>query len=92
MGKRTVTTIEMHEVVTVRRPVGAIFHWCPACSKEVELVPLEEAAQWAGTSLRDVCRRIAVNDIHVVETANGALICLNWIPNNVSSESGGRNA
>ena len=92
MRKRTVTTIEMHQVVTVRRPVGATLHWCPACLKEVEMVPLAEAAQWAGISLRDICRRIAANDVHLVETANGALICLNWIPNKVSSEGGGLNA
>ena len=77
MRKRTVTTIETHQVVTVRVPAGASRHWCPACLKEVEMVSLEVAAQWAGVSLRDICRRVAANEIHLVATASGALICLN---------------
>lgn len=77
MRKRTVTTIETHQIVIVRRPGGAALAWCPACLKEVEMVPLEEAALLAGVSLQNICRRVAADDIHFVETANGGLICLN---------------
>ena len=77
MRKRTVTTIEMHQIVTVRRPVGATLAWCPVCLGEVEMVPLEEAALLVGVSLRDICRRVGADDIHVVETANSGLVCLN---------------
>jgi hypothetical protein len=75
--KRTVTTIETHQIVIVRRPVGAAQAWCPTCIQRVEMIPLEEAALLAGVSLRDICRRVCADDIHFVETANGGFICLN---------------
>ena len=61
MRKRTVTTIETHEIVTVRRPRGATLLPCPACRREVEVVSLDEAARLAGVSLRDICRRDAAD-------------------------------
>lgn len=75
--KRTVTTIEMHQIVIVRRPGGAALAWCPTCLKEVEMVPPEEAALLAGVSLQDIRRRVGADDVHFLETANGGLICLN---------------
>lgn len=76
MRKRTVTTIETHEIVIVRRPAGAVPAWCPACGKGVEMVPPEEAVVLAGLSLPDIRRRLSDGDIHSVETAGGGLICL----------------
>lgn len=75
MRKRTVTTIEIHDIVIARRPGGAVRAWCPACLKEVDMVPLEGAALLAGVSLRDICRRIGADHVHLVETADGALVC-----------------
>ena len=69
--KRTVTTIEMHQIDIVRRPVGAAPAWCPACFKVGEMVSLEEAAHLTGVSPRDICRRVGDSDIHFVETADG---------------------
>lgn len=71
MRKRTVTTIETHQIIIVRRPEGTTLTWCPACLNGVEMVPLEEAALLAGVSLRDICRRVGDNDFHFVETVNG---------------------
>ena len=76
MRKRTVTTIETHQIVIVRRHGGAALALCSACRKEVEMVPLREAALLAGVSLRDIRRRVGDDDIHFVETANGGLVCL----------------
>lgn len=76
MRKRTVTTIETHQIVIVRRPAGAVPVWCPACGKEVEMVPPEGALALAGVSLPDISRRLGDGDIHSVETADGALVCL----------------
>ena len=73
--KRTVTTIEMHQIAVVRRPVGAADSWCPACLKQVQMVSLEAAALLAGVSLRDICRRVGGGDIHLIETTGGALVC-----------------
>ena len=75
MRKRTVTTIETHEIVAVRRPGGATLLPCPACRREVEVVSLEEAAVLAGVSLRDICRRVGADHIHFVETPDGGLVC-----------------
>lgn len=74
--KRTVTTIEMRQIVTVRRSSGATRAWCPACLMEVEILHLEEAALMACASLRDICRRVCDGHIHLIETASGAQVCL----------------
>ena len=89
MRKRTVTTIEMRQIVTVRRRAGAALARCPACLKEVETVSLEEAALLAGVSLRDICRRVADDHLHFVETAAGCLVCAESILDTVSSGDGG---
>ena len=83
MRKRTVTTIEMHQTVTVRRPEGAADSWCPACLKQVQMVSLEEAALLADVGLRDICRRVGDGDIHLVETADGTPVCLASLLNKV---------
>ena len=75
MRKRTVTTIEVHQIVIARRPAGAASAWCPACRKEVGMVPLEGAALLAGVSLRDLCRLVGDGELHLVETAEGGLVC-----------------
>ena len=81
MRKRTVTTIETHQIVIVRRPGGAALDWCPACGKGVEMVPPEEAAVLAGVGLPDILGRAGDDDIHLVETADGGLVCLNSLLN-----------
>ena len=89
MRKRTVTTIETHQVVIVRRPAGAAHALCPACLKEVEMVSLEEAALLAGVSLRDICRRVGDDHLHFVEIAGGGLVCTDSLLNRVSLGDGG---
>ena len=76
MRKRTVTTIETHQIVFVRRPEGAAPAWCPACLREVDAAPLEQAALLTGVSLRDICRRVGADQLHFIETADGGLVCL----------------
>jgi hypothetical protein len=90
--KRTVTTIETHQIVTIRRTRGAILLPCPECLKEVEMVSLEEAALLAGVSLRDICRRVGADHIHFFETADGGFVCTNSLLNKVSSGDGGLNS
>lgn len=89
MRKRTVTTIEMHQIVTIRRLTGATLAWCPVCVKEVEVVSLEEAALLAGVSLRDICRRVGADHLHFVDTSDGGLICTSSLLNVASLEDGG---
>jgi hypothetical protein len=90
--KRTVTTIETHQVMVVRRPAGVSLVQCPACLKEVEMVTLEEAALLAGVSLRDICRRVGADHLHFVETAEGGFVCTSSLLNKVSSGDGGLNS
>ena len=90
--KRTVTTIEMHQIDIVRRPAGAALAQCPACLKEVEMVSLEEAALLAGVSLRDICRRVGADHLHFIETAHGGLVCTDSLLNKVPLGDGGLNS
>jgi len=86
-----VTTIETHQVVIVRRTPGATLAECPACLNNVKMVPLEQAALLSGVSLRDICRRVGDGDIHFVEAADGGLVCLPSLLNEVSFGDGGLN-
>ena len=81
----------MHQYVTVRRPAGAAHTWCPACLKEVEAAPLEEAALMAGIGLRDICRCVGSEHVHLVETPDGTLVCLASLLNRVPLGDGGLN-
>lgn len=74
MRKRTVTTIEMHQIVTIRRLAGATLAWCPACLKEVEMVVPEKAAALMRLSVRSIYARIEAGSIHFQETADGLLL------------------
>lgn len=70
------TTIEVHQILIVRRPEGAAPAWCPACLKEVEMLPTQEAARLAGLSMSDISQRVVADDLHFIETADGGLVCL----------------
>ena len=78
------TTIETHQIVVVRRHAGSTLALCPVCLKEVEMVQLEEASILVGVSLRDICRQVSDDDIHLAVTENGGLVCLNSLLNNAS--------
>lgn len=92
MRKRTVTTIEMHQIVTIRRLAGATLAWCPVCLKEVEVVSLEEVALLAGFSLRDICGSVGTDHLHFIETSDGGLICTSSLLNVASFGDGGLNS
>lgn len=87
MRKRTVTTIEMHQIVTVRRPAGAAHAWCPACQEVVQIATVEEAALLGGVTLRDMCRRVGNGDIHLIEAANVGLVCLGSPPQGTNDDT-----
>ena len=71
------TTIETHQVVSFKRSAGEVVAWCPLCLREVEMVSLYQAALVAGVTLRDICQRVSDDNIHLVESASEALICVN---------------
>lgn len=82
------TTIERHQIVFVRHITSATLAWCPSCLMEVEMTSLSDAALVTGIGLRDLCSRVSVGDIHIVETANGSLLCANSLLNKVSLGDG----
>lgn len=92
MKKRTVTTIETHQIVIVRRPGGATLARCPRCLKEVEMVSLLEASVLAGVSLLDICRRVIDDDLHLAVSESVGLVCLDSLLKNVSSGDAGLNS
>ncbi len=91
MRKRTVTTIEMHQVITVKRHAGTSPGWCPVCLQEIEMVPLEGVALLAGVSFQDLCRQVAAGQIHFVESADGTRVCLSSFLNDGSLGDGDLN-
>jgi hypothetical protein len=82
--KRTVTTIEMHQVVIVRRPEGVTLSRCPVCQKDVEMVSLEEASMLAGVDPLDICHRLTEDDVHFTVTEKERLVCLDSLMKKVS--------
>jgi excisionase family DNA binding protein len=76
--RRTVTTIETHEVWVVRSPIVLPVLLCAQCADEGcgMLTPLE-AARRAGVSQRTVYRWVDDGRIHFTEITDGGLfVCL----------------
>ena len=92
MKKRTVTTIEMHQIVIVRRPEVVTLSRCPVCLKDVEMVSLEEASMLAGVDPLDICHRITEDDVHLAVTENGRLVCLDSLTKKAPLRDTGLNA
>jgi hypothetical protein len=90
--KRTVTTIETHQIEIIRRREDARVGWCPTCGKEVEIVPPEEAVLLTGVNLPARGRLVGAADIHDVESMNGATICPNPLPHKVALLESGLNS
>ena len=75
--RRTVTTIETHEVLIVRRMPRAKALLCLACPDESGMLTPHEAARLAGVSQITVYRWVEVGRVHFEETGDGGLfVCL----------------
>lgn len=75
--RRTVTTIETHEVLVVRRRAGEPSLLCAACADEAEMLSPRDAARLSGVSQRTIYRWMEDGRIHFSETADGGLyVCL----------------
>ncbi|HMV49855.1 MAG TPA: hypothetical protein PLD20_33905 [Blastocatellia bacterium] len=76
MSKRKIVTIETHEVWVIRRPKSEARGWCDRCATEVELLTADEASRLTGQSLREIFRRIELDQLHFHECpAGGISIC-----------------
>jgi len=75
--RRTVTTIETHETLIVRRLTSFPVLRCAACLNEAEMLAPHDAARLTGISQRTIYRWIEDGRIHFVESPDGGLfVCL----------------
>ena len=75
--RRTVTTIETHEVLIVRRHAGVPALLCAACAGAGRMLTPQEAARLTGVSQRTIYRWMEDGRIHFAETVDGGLfVCL----------------
>jgi hypothetical protein len=75
--RRTETTIETHEVLTIRTSRGPAQVWCPDCGELATMVEPEAAARLAGMSTRLIYGQIEAGRLHYEENEEGLLlICL----------------
>ncbi len=69
--RKTQTTVETHEVMTLRSSMAATELHCNECGRVVRMLLPEEAAALSGASLRAVFRRIEKGELHFAESAGG---------------------
>lgn len=81
------TTIEISQITIVKTPASAVLAWCSTCLAVVELITPGQAALFLNVALLDICRKVAADEIHVVETANRAFVCLNSLPTKKSENA-----
>jgi len=75
--RKTMTTIETHEVWVVRKPASLPLVHCAACAPEAVMLTPQEAALRADVSQRTVYRWVEDGLVHFTETADGGLfVCL----------------
>lgn len=75
--RKTVTTIETHEIVVVRRLARMPAPRCAACTDEAGMLTPREAAHLTGVTQRTVYRWAEDGRIHFTETTEGDLfVCL----------------
>jgi hypothetical protein len=76
--RKTNVTVETHQLIIVRGGARLTKEWCTPCGRQAGMVTAGEAAVMGGVSLRTICRRVDLGELHFKETADGLLfICLN---------------
>ena len=76
MAKKTRTeiTVERRQRTVVRMRRGPRAAWCEGCAGLVPMLTPDEAAALAGTTAREIFRRVEAGELHFLETADGALL------------------
>ena len=54
--------------------VEAVLGFCARCQEEVEMLTLDSAVRVSGINGHRIVQRIANNQVHSIETANGHLL------------------
>ena len=75
-SRRTRTSIEVREVVVIRRSRTRNRIFCAECSGAAALLTVEEAVKISAISSRAIFRLIEEGEVHFTETVDGlTLIC-----------------
>jgi hypothetical protein len=87
-AKKFLITTFSHEIFIVRVNRQTTIHgFCPRCEIEVEMLTFDAAVSVSGIGGRAVIGKLAAEEIHALETANGhLLICRNSLPNGLQKE------
>lgn len=79
--KRSVITIETHEVWVIRKPRQPTLSFCSTCGTGAQMLEPVEAARLMRVSLRTIFRWVEEGRLHFTETPDGGLfICLDSLP------------
>jgi len=70
--------VQTHQVTTVHLTRQSICAWCASCRSAVLMLTPDEAAAVAQSTARDIYRRVEADELHSMETDDGALrVCVN---------------
>jgi RNA polymerase sigma factor, sigma-70 family len=74
---KTEITIETHRTFIVRRRPNLFYAWCGGCAATVSFASPEDAAQFVGSSTREIYRAVEAGQLHFIEAGDRLLhICL----------------
>lgn len=74
---KTEITIETHRTFIVRRRPNLIQAWCAGCAATVSFASPEDAAQFAGSSAREIYRAVEAGQLHFIEAGDRLLrVCI----------------
>ena len=69
--RRAEITVELNQVVVIKKPEGLVVLWCPACDEQVHMITPEAAAILSNVDTRTIYRRIDAGQLHFAETSDG---------------------
>jgi hypothetical protein len=85
--KKTVRiTIETSRLLVILRGTSARA-WCEHCASEVEMIPLESAAELAQVNLEAIQRLLASERFHLAKPGGPVRICLNSLLKSIQEKS-----
>lgn len=81
LRRRVEITIQRRELTLAQSGPPVVTEWCPACDREVRMLPIEMAAKAAVVSPRTLYRWVEQSKVHFRELSDGTvLICENSLP------------
>ena len=70
--KQTEITLERRERLVVRQR-GTFPAWCAVCERSMVFISVDASAAIAGSTVREIFRRIEAGDLHFLETLTGQI-------------------